>query len=488
MYYLQLCCKCLFLLVTTTFIFFASGAVVEAATYYVAPTGSDSKPGTYGQPWGSIQHAADKAEAGDTVYVRGGIYHEEIRLANSGVAGQPIRFRAYGSELPVIDGRYLLPEDEPNKCNDSVDPPRCSVSTALVRIPGSYIEFDGFKITRSRGVGIGIRAAAGNEHVTIRNCQVHETRNGAINGARINHLLVEGCDIYHAGNVMPRGRSGTVFSWAPVVAAGDSQHIIYRNNIIHENWGEGLAAGVGSTDVLIEDNVLYDNFALQLYVNRVQDVIIQRNLIYHTDDPQFQRGGDPSQCIVLNNELVDDVSILVNNILIQNNVITGCKTNIAIWGGQSDEFSVRDVQILHNTLVDTHTNTDADTFALAISSNATLSNITVERNIIFQSNGNVGSAPALSTVTFANNLWSHAPPATMRGNGDLVADPRLAASVNPLTPGKVEIDWFKPLSNSPATSKNIGPFEYLSQRRSTSDASNTYPYRSCEFRTAPFDY
>ncbi|WP_030434457.1 right-handed parallel beta-helix repeat-containing protein [Actinoplanes subtropicus] len=46
-----------------------------AATYYVAPGGSDSAAGTQSAPWASVAHAQSVASAGDTVYLRGGTYH-----------------------------------------------------------------------------------------------------------------------------------------------------------------------------------------------------------------------------------------------------------------------------------------------------------------------------------------------------------------------------------------------------------------------------
>ncbi|MBN1484358.1 MAG: hypothetical protein JXA37_06510, partial [Chloroflexia bacterium] len=53
------------------------GALASNGTvYYVAPTGSDSNPGTQDYPWQTIQKAADTLAAGDTVYIKAGIYEE----------------------------------------------------------------------------------------------------------------------------------------------------------------------------------------------------------------------------------------------------------------------------------------------------------------------------------------------------------------------------------------------------------------------------
>jgi len=43
-----------------------------ATEYYVAPTGSDSNPGTQASPFATLQKGADTAVAGDTVWLRGG--------------------------------------------------------------------------------------------------------------------------------------------------------------------------------------------------------------------------------------------------------------------------------------------------------------------------------------------------------------------------------------------------------------------------------
>ena len=77
----------------------------DACTYYVAPDGSDSDPGTETQPWATFQHAADTAHPGDIVCFREGTYPtDEAHLTHSGIASDPITFMAYPGETPILDG------------------------------------------------------------------------------------------------------------------------------------------------------------------------------------------------------------------------------------------------------------------------------------------------------------------------------------------------------------------------------------------------
>lgn len=52
----------------------AAISVVSAATFYVAPDGRDSNSGIMDEPFGSLEKGAGEAQAGDTVYLRGGTF------------------------------------------------------------------------------------------------------------------------------------------------------------------------------------------------------------------------------------------------------------------------------------------------------------------------------------------------------------------------------------------------------------------------------
>ncbi|RXZ83727.1 carbohydrate-binding protein [Paenibacillaceae bacterium] len=73
--------------------------------YYVATTGDDRNSGTSLQsPFRTISRAAEVLEAGDTCYIREGIYRETVLPANNGRSGAPIRFTAYQNERVVVSG------------------------------------------------------------------------------------------------------------------------------------------------------------------------------------------------------------------------------------------------------------------------------------------------------------------------------------------------------------------------------------------------
>jgi hypothetical protein len=66
--------------------------------------GDDSKAGSAEAPWKTLAHALRRLKPGDTLYLRGGTYHEKVFLSRSGTAEAPITIASYPGELAVIDG------------------------------------------------------------------------------------------------------------------------------------------------------------------------------------------------------------------------------------------------------------------------------------------------------------------------------------------------------------------------------------------------
>ncbi|MEM7131326.1 MAG: right-handed parallel beta-helix repeat-containing protein [Chloroflexota bacterium] len=446
---------------------FGFNTVAEATgntTYYVAPNGNDNHSGSESEPLQTIQTAINKAIAGDTIYVRGGIYHEEIRVTQSGTAQNPIRILAYEGELPVIDGEYSLPAGEAVNCS-SMSPFHCFVYTPLVLLRASHIEFSGFKIVRSRGRGIGVASTTGSttRDVLIDSCQVDGTRHASVNILDAEQIMLQNCDISHGADFAPYSRSSAELNWPVIVNVVRSDQVTIRRNKIHESWGEGVAAGRDSTNVTIEDNIIYDNYALQVYLHRSQDVILQRNLVYHSNAAPFHRGENPSECIVVNNESAFPTSLSTARIKIRNNVVTGCSRGISIWGNAGTDVLTTDIEVAHNITANSVRNDGNEPMGIYVHARVPLQNITITKNIVLQEDGIVASVPLNDQIDVDANLWSSLPTLGASSASDYVGDPELSNPYRALNAGYVQVDWFKPKVSSSAIQLEIGPFEYLEQ-------------------------
>ena len=91
-------------------IFLFASLAVSATTYYVAPNGSDSNPGTISQPWATWQKGFSTVSAGDILYIRGGNYTgmygsgHGLNISNrDGSSTNVITVSAYPGEIPVLD-------------------------------------------------------------------------------------------------------------------------------------------------------------------------------------------------------------------------------------------------------------------------------------------------------------------------------------------------------------------------------------------------
>jgi hypothetical protein len=138
-------------------LFIASFVPVHAETYYVDKnhgSASDSNPGTLQLPWKTIGHAAETITAGDTVYIRAGVYHESVTIANSGssISGR-IFISAYPGETPVIDGTGVT-----------------GTGTGMI-IDKEYITITGLEIRNWNETGIWIENAG---FTVVTDCVIHD--------------------------------------------------------------------------------------------------------------------------------------------------------------------------------------------------------------------------------------------------------------------------------------------------------------------------
>lgn len=88
----------------------ATSGAAGAATFYVDagnPRAADTNDGTEAKPWRTVQHAAHRAQAGDTVIVKPGRYDEKVTVRASGTEDRPVVLRAVPSREALVKGFVL---------------------------------------------------------------------------------------------------------------------------------------------------------------------------------------------------------------------------------------------------------------------------------------------------------------------------------------------------------------------------------------------
>jgi uncharacterized protein DUF1565 len=331
-------------------IFLACAAAVvlarpaSATTFYVSTSGNDSNPGTISAPWRTIQHAANRVAAGDTVYVRAGVYNEVVSILLSGSASLGyITFSSYPRELATIDGTGL-----------AIPGGQWGLVTSQNQ---SYIIVNGFEIrnyktSKRADVPIGVYIVGAGTNIQILNNHIHNiattasgcganafglTVYGTEASASINNLTISGNEIDHTTT----GCSETLS------VDGNVENFSITNNLVHDDNNiaidaigyEGVApkgvmcglelcdrarygeiSGNTVSNITSNNNPAYGSGsnnhsygANGIYVDGGTQIIIERNLVHNTDigiemaseNPGGQTPGlEKSDYIIARNNLV----------------------------------------------------------------------------------------------------------------------------------------------------------------------------------------
>ena len=134
-----------------------AAAQAFGAVYYVATDGSDNNAGTKAKPFASLNKANTVVHAGDTVWIRGGVYEltttvffsrynmtAAILLTTSGESDDNrIHYLAYPGERPIFDGANL-PVGSGIKESDGT--PEGAMYTSPIVISAKYLHLKGFDV------------------------------------------------------------------------------------------------------------------------------------------------------------------------------------------------------------------------------------------------------------------------------------------------------------------------------------------------------
>src|SRR6266571_1197871 len=300
---------------------------VAGIAFYVSTTGSDSNPGTLSSPWRTIQRAANSVQAGDIVYVRGGVFNESVNISVSGsaIAG-PITFQSYPGETAIVDGTGLVPPT--------------SSTQGLINITNqSYISIQGFEIrnyqtSSASAIPAGIWVSGSGSNIQILNNVVHNIVTtseasgnafgiavyGTAAPASLDSVTISGNQVYN----LKTGQSESVN------VDGNVTNFVITNNSIHDNDNIGIDVigfeGVSpdpaydyARNGTVSGNTVYNISAINnpgegkqydangIYVDGGSQVVIERNLIHDVDigiEMASEHQGHVTSFVIARNNLV----------------------------------------------------------------------------------------------------------------------------------------------------------------------------------------
>ncbi|UOB08618.1 right-handed parallel beta-helix repeat-containing protein [Streptomyces sp. HP-A2021] len=226
----------------------AGSAAAAGTTLVVAADGDDSGPGTLDRPLRTIQRAVDLAKPGDTISVRGGTYAltDNITIAGSGTASQPITLSAHQGERVVVDGEKLPASHTP--VGGSI--PR--VERGAIHMEASHWRISGLEIVNGP---YGVYCDGCNSNVFAR-LSTHDNYESGfqLQGASSNNQILN-LDSY--GNRDPRKNGESADGLA--VKEGSGSGNVVRGARLWNNVDDGFDAWKFTSPVTIENTVAYGN-------------------------------------------------------------------------------------------------------------------------------------------------------------------------------------------------------------------------------------
>lgn len=208
---------------------------------------------------------------------------------------------------------------------------------------GITVEGNGAIINTTTQNGIKVSATA--QNVIVRGFTVTKTWSHAI-FVEGKFVTVENNTVYHS--IMENGAlsNGVITcgnaQWGSgIKAERGSSDVVIRNNTVYENCGEGIAATMG-INVVIEGNTVYDNYAVNIYLDNSPFAIARNNIVYCTGINL--RNGKRATGIASAEESYSGWGTQRHDAKIIGNKVNGCDAGVASW--QSEISTGKEVRLL----------------------------------------------------------------------------------------------------------------------------------------------
>jgi parallel beta-helix repeat protein len=298
-----------------------SGAYAQ--DYYVsALTGSDANDGlTPGTAVATIQKAADKVEAGGTVYIMNGRYVRTtfgavLEFKKSGTPNAYITFKSYPGHNPVISaygGSWnALVIDASYFILDGLELEGNNANLKLADAQASYLASRATPAVfnanyNTNAMTIAATGAVTPHHIIVRNCKVHDFPGGGIGVGAVDYITIENNTVYNNSWFTMYATSGISILGPRPIDTYTGHKLFVRGNTVYNNFTQvkwrrsdptldafsdgngiildanngtqGTAVYTGRT--LVENNVSYNNGGGGVHAYQAARIDIINNTAYN---------------------------------------------------------------------------------------------------------------------------------------------------------------------------------------------------------------
>ena len=290
-----------------------------------------------------------RLQAGDTVAIDAGTYHETLRLPMRGTAKSPIVLRGTDADYPLFDATGINTDGVGAR-------PR-----GIFQIEGAHIivEHLAFQNARNGTNAAGIRLLD-STHCIIRDCRIHDCDMGIFGGDR-ETALIERCEIFRNGTAGFNGGSHNFYM--------HGNRVVVRNCYIH--------------DALFGQN----------YKSRAHYNELWFNLIADSNEGEIGCVDGAGTTDKPNSN-----TLLVGNTIISRKDRTGNAAKFVLFGSESGAAHKGTLFSFYNTFI---AGTDRIHFITMDDAQASL----VVQNTLFVGSGNLlNFAKPIASVVFQRNL------------------------------------------------------------------------------------
>jgi parallel beta-helix repeat protein len=395
--------------------------------YYVSPTGVDvTNTGlSDGQAWATLNYALSQISDGDVVKVkRNGTYTGDTQT--DVVNKNNWKVTTYGTGNRPLFDFSMLGQDFKGLIQAGGSSSNRITNITIAGLHVYDIAGEGFRVTYG-------------DHALIQDCYTDRTYRGGISFRWTNNSTVRGC--YSTAHGVGFGESiahpvsgETPSTWPRGISAygaagnGNNPPInwLFEDNVVWQGYGEGISCYQGANTGTIQDNIVYDNRAVSIYINAGWDVTVRRNIVFGDYWSAFDRNGTGwvAEAIATANEAYQyaplggmPASYYTYNITIENNLCANTLAGVSI-GAVRNGDTAHGFTIINNTLISNEE--QIQSFQSAFTGTNRIAN-----NVFHSPDTGTADYPSAITdgdITWDSNYWGSAPDVAMRDAGDVYGD------------------------------------------------------------------